>query len=39
MACIIRMTSDELLDKFIKKFDHNKFNFLLISEDVKTTKK
>lgn len=39
MACIIRMTSDEFLDKFIKKYDYRKFNFLLISEDVKTIKK
>ena len=37
MACIIRMTSVEFLDKFIKKHDYKKFNFLLISEDIKTT--
>ena len=37
MACIIRMTSDEFLDKFVKKHDYKKFNFLLISEDIKTT--
>lgn len=36
MACIIRMSSDEFLNKFIKKFDYKKFNFLLISEDIKT---
>lgn len=39
MACIIRMTSDQLLDKFIEKYDYKKFNFLLISEDVKTIEK
>lgn len=39
MACIIRMSSDEFLDKFIKKHDYKKFNFLLISENVKTTNK
>lgn len=36
MACIIRMSSDDFLDKFIKKHDYRKFNFLLISEDIKT---
>lgn len=39
MACIIRMSSDEFLDKFIKKHDYRKFNFLLISEDIKTVNK
>jgi len=39
MACIIKMSSDEFLDKFIKDFDYKKFNFLLISENVKTEKK
>jgi len=39
MACIIKMSSDEFLDKFIKKFDYRKFNFLLISEQVKTERK
>lgn len=39
MACIIQMSSDKFLDSFIKKYDYKKFNFLLISEDVKTSKK
>ena len=39
MACIIRMSSDEFLEKFIKKFDYRKFNFLLVSEHVQTVKK
>ena len=39
MACIIRMSSDKFLDKFIKEYDYKKFNFLLISEDIKTNKK
>lgn len=39
MSCIIKMSSDELLDKFIKKFDYKKFNFLLISENIKTEKR
>ena len=34
---IMRMTSGEFLDKFIKKHDYRKFNFLLISEDIKTS--
>ena len=39
MACIIRMKSDEFLDKFIKEHDYRRFNFLLISENVQTEKK
>lgn len=39
MACIIKMSSDEFLDKFIEKYDYRKFNFLLISEDIKTVNK
>ena len=39
MAAIIRMSSDDFLDNFIKKYNYKKFNFLLISEGVKTKKK
>lgn len=39
MSCIIRMTSGEFLDKFIKKHDYRKFNFLLISENITTDDK
>lgn len=33
------MSSKEFLNKFIKEEDYRKFNFLLISEDIKTDKK
>ena len=39
MACIIKMASDDFLDNFLKKFDYKKFNFLLVSENIQTTKK
>lgn len=38
MATIIKISSDELIKKFIKKEDFKKFNFLLISEDITTNK-
>lgn len=36
MACIITMNSKELLTKFITKYDYRRYNFLLISENVKS---
>ena len=39
MGCIIKMTSDTFLDKFIKENDYKKFNFLLVSENIKTENK
>lgn len=39
MGVIMKMTSDTFLDKFIKDNDYKKFNFLLVSENIKTDKK
>lgn len=39
MASIILLESDDLIDSFVKKFDHNKFNFILISSDIRTKHK
>lgn len=38
MGAIIRMSSKEFLKKFVKEEDYRKFNFLLISEDIKNNK-
>ena len=39
MAVIVKMTSDDFLSKFVKDFNYKKFNFLLVSQDIKTTQK
>ena len=39
MASIIKMNSKEFLDDFLKKFNYKKYNFLLVSQDIKTQKK
>lgn len=36
MASIIMMKSDEFLDSFLKKYNHENFNFILVSADIKT---
>ena len=38
MGVLIRMSSGDFLNKFIKEFDYNDYRFLLISEDIKTEK-
>jgi len=39
MAAIIKMNSKEFLDDFLKNFNYKKYNFLLVSQDIKTEKK
>ena len=39
MGAIIRMSSKEFLKSFVKNEDYRKFNFLLISEDIKNENK
>ena len=39
MAVIMKMVSDTFLNKFIKDEDYKNFNFLLVSENIKTDKK
>lgn len=38
MAVIIKMDSKEFLDDFVKEFNYKKYNFLLVSQDIKTKK-
>lgn len=39
MASIIKLDSKDFLDDFIKRFNYKKYNFLLVSQDIKTKKK
>lgn len=39
MASLIILESDDFLKSFVKKFDHKKYNFVLVSSDIDTKNK
>lgn len=39
MGCIIRMDSEKFVMKFLKEYDANDFQFILVSDNITTTKK
>lgn len=39
MGCIIRMNSEKFISKFLKEFNPNEFQFVLISENITTAKR